>query len=82
MPESAFSGYVEPGGLTDRIKIRLLICYLMERVDLPVTAQTISDILLDRGLVNYFELSAAMGELIEMAACRRCRAIRNRSNTS
>lgn len=65
MTADGFSGYVEPGGLTDRVKIKLLICFLMDRLDLPVQAQTVSDIILDKGLANYFEVSAALGELIE-----------------
>ena len=65
MTSDGFSGYVEPGGLTDRVKIKLLICFVMDRLDLPVQAQTVSDIILDRGLANYFEVSAALGELIE-----------------
>lgn len=65
MSTEGFSGYVEPGGLTDRVKIRLLICFIMDKLNLPVSAQTVSDIILDQGLANYFEVSAAIGDLVE-----------------
>ena len=71
--EDAFTGYVEHGGLTDPVRIRLLICYLLDKLDIPLAAQTISDIVVDRGLANYFAISNAMSELIERrdnpAAC-------------
>ena len=63
--EDAFTGYVEHGGLTDPVRIRLLICYLLDKLDIPLAAQTISDIVVDRGMANYFAISNAMSELIE-----------------
>lgn len=60
-----FLGGVEPGGLTDRFEVKILVCYLLDQVNLPLSAQMISDILLNRGLVNYFELSAALSELLQ-----------------
>ena len=60
-----FLGGVEPGGLTDRFEVKILVCYLLDQVNLPLSAQMISDILLNRGLVNYFELSAALTELLQ-----------------
>lgn len=63
--QDTFLGGVEPGGLTDRFEVKILVCYLLEQVNLPLSAQMISDILLNRGLVNYFELSAALTELLQ-----------------
>ena len=63
--QDTFLGGVEPGGLTDRFEVKILVCYLLDQVKLPLSAQMISDILLNRGLVNYFELSAALAELLQ-----------------
>ncbi len=64
MPEQdAFTGGVKPGGLTNGTQIRLLLCYLL-RCAGPLTREEIETSLLGEQLVNYFELSSGLEELM------------------
>ena len=65
MAFDALSAGIEPGGLRDITEIRLLVCYLLKTVDRPVSAEDISDIFLEDGLVNYFETGDALSELVK-----------------
>ncbi len=63
MNNNAFSSGIEPGGLTDKNQIKILICYMIKCVDLGLTGKQIADILSADGLVNYFETLQAVNEL-------------------
>lgn len=65
MAGNAFTAGVKPGGLTSSTQIRILLCYLLSRVEEPLTLQQIEDALLGQELVNYFELAAALSDLCD-----------------
>lgn len=59
----AFSAGVEFGGLRTRQEIKLLICYLLENLEKPLSKTQISQIMQGQGLANYFEVNQALDEL-------------------
>ncbi len=63
MDNNAFSSGIEPGGLTDRNQIKILICYMIKCVDSGLTAKQTAEILSLDGLANYFESLQAVKEL-------------------
>lgn len=65
LPYKAFDGDVEPGGLRDKNQIKVLVCYLLKNVGRPLSFENLNEILRHDGLVNYFELSQAVKELLE-----------------
>lgn len=58
----AFTAGVKPGGLTDDMQIRILLCYLIKTAG-PLTRDTLQGALLQEQLVNYFEFADALAEL-------------------
>ncbi len=64
MEMDAWNVGVEPGGLTNKTEIKLLICYLLKSLDAPLSKLQLSDIIQGEGLANYFELIQALDELI------------------
>lgn len=62
MPDS-FNEGVRPGGLTTNTEIRILLCYLLDCIDAPITHDQIVDVLLGEELVNYFVLAEALSKL-------------------
>lgn len=65
MEQNAFSEGIAPGGLRDRAEIKLLVCYLLKKVDGPLTQSMINDILQECSVANYFEVNQAISELTE-----------------
>lgn len=65
MEFDAFSAGVEPGGLRSQSEIRLLLCYLLSTVEVPLDKSLILSVIQDSGLANYFETAAALEELRE-----------------
>lgn len=61
MPD-AFTAGVKPGGLTDKIQIRILLCYLIKTAG-PLSRSTLEGALLQEELANYFEIGDALAEL-------------------
>jgi DNA-binding PadR family transcriptional regulator len=47
------------------ILYKLMILYMLDRVDFPLTGSQISQFILDKGYTNYFNLQIAQNELIE-----------------
>lgn len=66
MEQNAFGEGVAPGGLRSRAEIKLLVCYLLKKVDKPLTQGMINDILQESSIANYFEVNQALSELVEM----------------
>ena len=66
MPYDAFSEGVEPGGLRTTYEINILVCYLLKSVDTAFTKQQLCDVLQQDGLVNYFELTNSINELVKL----------------
>ncbi len=61
--ERGFTGGVGPGGLWNQNDIRILICYVLHSVDAPLSREDISQVLLQKGLANYFEVEDALAAL-------------------
>lgn len=66
----AFSAGVEPGGLRSRNEIRLLICYIICRIDGGITKNQINNILCETRLANYFEINQALIDIIKTGNVR------------
>lgn len=62
---TVFAG-IEPGGISDKHQVRVLICYLIVSVELPLTGGQIYEIFAKDDLVNYFAFMEAFYELIEV----------------
>lgn len=60
----AISSGVEPGGLRSKSEIKMLICYLINRLDYPFTKEQIIEIICSDGIANYFEVSQALSEVV------------------
>lgn len=56
---------IEPGGLKDGYEIRILICYLLSRIDRPISKSQINEIVQAKGLANYFQLNQELFHLVE-----------------
>lgn len=54
---------VEPGGLNDINEVKILICWLLNRIKEPVSLNTLTDGILADGLVNYFDFAIALSDL-------------------
>lgn len=65
MEYDAFDGGIEFGGLRDRDDIRLLVCYLLKSIDVPMTRMMLNDAMQQDGLANYFEVGQAIEELLK-----------------
>ncbi len=61
----AFAGGIEFGGLRNMLDIKILICYILKSVKVPMKRAQICDTLQKTGLVNYFDTNAAIDELLE-----------------
>lgn len=65
MEYDAFDAGIELGGLRSRDDIRLLICYLLKSIDVPMTRQMLNDSMQEDGLANFFEVGQAIEELLK-----------------
>ena len=61
---NAFTQGVTPGGLRNTAQIKLLVEYLVSRLDEPLTADTAVEALTKNMLANYFESVQAVDELV------------------
>ena len=57
---------------------KLIVLYMLEKVDFPLTNAQISGFILDKGYTTYFHLQQALSELTESELIR-CETIRNSS---
>ena len=60
----AFSSGVETGGLFRTNEIKTLICYLLRRIDAPLSVEQLREILVSEGIANYFDVSESIAELM------------------
>ena len=65
MEQNVFVNGVAPGGLTSRSQVLLLVCYLLKSVGGPLSRNSIIQVIQANGLANYFEVTAAIGELLD-----------------
>ncbi len=63
MENKAFSAGVVPGGLRDKNEIKILICYLIFKIENHLKKSDITLVLQTYGIANYFEVSEAVSEL-------------------
>ena len=63
MSFNAFVGGIEPGGLTNDFEVKILICFLLKKIEQPLSFDQINEILQKTGFVNYFEFIGAISEL-------------------
>ncbi len=63
MDFNAFVGGIEPGGLTNDFEVKILICFLLKKIEQPLSFDQINEILQKTGFVNYFEFVEAVSEL-------------------
>lgn len=60
----AFTAGVEPGGLRSKNDIRILVCYILQSVKAPLSADDIAEIMQQKSLANYFEVGDAIASLL------------------
>lgn len=65
MDFDALSEGIAPGGLRNKDDIRLLICYVLHTVDKPMSVESLTGILQETELANYFEAVDACHALIQ-----------------
>lgn len=65
MEQSTFGEGIAPGGLREKSEIKLLICYLLKKLDAPVSRSKINEILQDNSIANYFVINEAISDLIK-----------------
>lgn len=53
------------GGMKDKYEIKILICYLLNNFNKPLTRDEINYIFQDEQIVNYFAFSEAFNELLK-----------------
>lgn len=64
MEQNAFTAGIHPGGLTNHQEIKILICFLLDKVKFSLKKNDITSILQNYGLANYFEASQAFSEMV------------------
>ena len=65
MEYDSFSEGVELGGLRTKNEIKILIGYLLSRLDTPLKREQLDEIICGEELANYFEMSQALSELAD-----------------
>ena len=63
MEYNTFTAGVGPGGLRTKNDIRVLLCYLLASVNVPLHQEDILSILQEYDLANYFEVMDALSDL-------------------
>lgn len=64
MTSNQYDEGVKPGGLTTTTEIRILICYILDCVDAPVSRAQFEEVLLGEALVNYFAMAESFAQLL------------------
>lgn len=59
-----FLDSVSPNNLNNKKEIRILICYILNKINIPVKKSDVILALQSKGIANYFDLSEAFFELI------------------
>ena len=63
--QNSFGEGVALGGLRSKEEIKLLISYLLKKLDTSVSREKISDFLIEDSIANYFEINQSLSEMIE-----------------
>lgn len=64
MNDNTFSAGVVPGGLKDKQEIKILICFILDKIEHSLKKNDITSIFQIYGLANYFEVSQAFEEMV------------------
>lgn len=67
MEFDAFDEGIALGGLRNRDDIKLMICYLLNKVNKPITKSDLIDAFSENSIANYFEISQAITDLLSNA---------------
>lgn len=65
MAFDTFDEGISLGGMRSKTEIRTLICYLFDKINIPMKKDTIINALQQKGLANYFESSSCFDDLIK-----------------
>ncbi len=60
-----FMQNVKVGGPATIFDIKVMLCYLLNSLKMPISAENLLTVILSEQLVNYFEFESAMGELCD-----------------
>lgn len=61
----AIAGETESGVLRDKATIRVAVCYILENIKDNLTADIIIEAMTDSEIANYYEVSAAVADLVQ-----------------
>ena len=64
MEYGTFTADVRPGGLTEELEIKLLICYLLHHIRRGMSFAEINEVFRSKGIANYFEYSQEISRLL------------------
>lgn len=64
MENDALDAGIRPGGLRNKQDIKILICYILAKSNLKLSRETLEQALIRSQLVNYFEVSDCINDLI------------------
>ncbi len=45
--------------------VKIMLCYILSKIDCPVTEEQLYEIVLDSGIINYFYYAESLSELVE-----------------
>lgn len=65
MAFDTFDEGISLGGVRSKTEIRTLICYIFDRVGIPMKKDTVITALQQKGLANYFECSSSFDDLLK-----------------
>lgn len=66
----AFTQGIKPGGLRSKSEIKLLVCYIICKIDKGISRNQLNEILTGEGLANYFEANEALAEVVKTGNVR------------
>ena len=64
----AFASGIDFGGLRSMLDIKILVCYILKSVKMPMTRSQICDAMQQTGVANFFDVNSAIDELLENGA--------------
>ena len=71
MKKDSFSFDVAPGGLRTAGEIKILICYLLKTVGVPLSRSALDEAIQENGIANYFDVGQALTELCDNGSIAR-----------
>ena len=64
MHNDALDAGIRPGGLRSKQDIKILVCYILDKTGLKLSRQSLEQALISSQLVNYFEVTDCISDLI------------------